>query len=99
MAQGIGIVSYVMNNSVPPGASSGMTLIVSGTISNPDGCGAIDKVHIPSTVSNYSSLVAAVIAAVSAGQTIGFWSLAGAVIPFWGGAITYPQVWTLWIVP
>lgn len=98
MGQGVVLSSYVINNSVPPGLSTGMTLVVSGAIANPDACGATDKIHIPGTVPNYSALVAAVMAASAAGQSIGFWSSGCAVIPFWGGAVTYPQVWTLWVV-
>ena len=99
MGQGVVVTSYVMNNSVPPGSGTGMTLFVSGTISNPDACVATDKIHIPSTVPNDSTLVAAVMSAVAAGQSIGFWSSGCSVISFWGGSVTYPQAWTLWVVP
>ena len=99
MGQGVPVTSYVMNSSVPSGSSTGMTLFVGGSIANPDGCNATDKIHIPSTVPNYNALVAAIIAAVSAGQSVGFWSSGCSSIPFWGGTTTYPLVWTLWVVP
>jgi hypothetical protein len=99
LGQGVPVSSYMMNNSVPPGSSTGMTLFLTSAISNPDSCGAIDKVHIPSTVPNYNSLVAALVSAVAAGQSIGFWSSGCAILPFWAGTTSYPQVWTLWVVP
>lgn len=95
MSQGVLVSTYVVNNSVPSNTARGLTLILAGPISNPDGCAATDKVHIPSTVPNYSILVAGVIAAVSAGQTIGFYSSGCSSIRFWGGTTTYPQIWNI----
>jgi hypothetical protein len=98
LAQGITVNGYMMNNSTGGAASTGMTIWVSG-ISNPDSCGGTDKVFIPSSVANYSALVAAVISAFTAGQHIGFWSSGCDLMPFWGGTTTYPYVVTLWAVP
>lgn len=97
LAQGVSVNGYMMNNGVGSG-STGMTVWVSG-ISNPDSCGATTMVFIPSSVANYSALVAAVISAFAAGQRVGFWSSGCDLMPFFGGTTTYPYVVTLWAVP
>lgn len=98
--QGVTISGYMMNNDTDGGAfgHSGMTLFISG-ISNPDGCSGTDKVFIPSSVSNYNSLVAAVISAYASGQHVGFYSSGCGTMPFWYGSTTYPFVVTLWVIP
>lgn len=94
---GATVTEYMMNNGTG-GSGYGMTLFVSG-ISNPDGCGGTDRVYIPGTDPNFNGLAAAVIAAVASGEQVGFWSSGCAVMPFWGGTVTYPVIITLWVIP
>src|SRR5215469_6063748 len=94
---GATVTGYMMNDGTG-GSGYGMTLFVSG-ISNPDGCGGTDKVYIPGTDPDFNGLAAAVMAAVASGEQIGFWSSGCAVMPFFGGTVTYPVIVTLWVVP
>lgn len=97
ISSGVTVTGYMMNDGTG-GSGYGMTLFVSG-ISNPDGCGGTDKVYIPGTDPDFNGLAAAVMAAVASGEQVGFWSSGCALMPFWGGTVTYPVIVTLWVVP
>lgn len=90
-SEGISVTRYHMHGG------GGMTVIVSG-ISNPDGCGGTTLVHIPSTLSGYKEMVAAVMTAIATGKKIGLWSTGCSLLPFWGGGITYPVVNDVWVM-
>jgi hypothetical protein len=89
--EGVSVSRYHMHGG------GGMTITVSG-ISNPDGCGGTSLVHIPSTLSGYKEMVAAVMTAVATGKRIGLWSTGCSLLPFWGGSTTYPVVNDLWVI-
>lgn len=91
LGNGVPVTRYLMH---PTGA---MTLWVSG-ISNPDGCGGTDRVHLKGDLPGHDKMVAAVLAASASGRRIGFWSRECEIIPFWGGTQTVPIVEYLWVV-
>lgn len=90
LGQGITVQKYHMHGG------GGMTLWVSG-INNPDNCTGTDKVHIRGNLTGYNQMAAAVMAAYISGKKIGLWSTGCSVIPFWGGATTYPIINDLWV--
>ena len=94
---GVTVSGYMMNDGTG-GGGYGMTLFVSG-ISNPDNCGGTDKVYIPGSDPDFNGLAAAVMTAVASGEQVGFWSSGCALMPFWGGTVSYPVIVTLWVVP
>jgi hypothetical protein len=94
---GVDVTDYMVNNNTGSGTLGGITIWVSG-ISNPDGCTGTDKVHIKNNAPDYKEMVAAVLSAVAMGKKIGFHATGCELLPFWGGATTYPIVSDLWVV-
>ena len=66
------------------------------SLSNPDGCGGTDKVHIKA-VGNYQTIVSVALTAYTANKKLGLWSTGCEIIPFWGGSTTFPIVNNVWI--
>jgi hypothetical protein len=97
LGTGVVITDYMINNNTGSGTLGGLTIWVPG-INNPDGCTGTDKVHIKNSASGYKEMVAAVLSAVASGRKIGFHSSGCELLPFWGGATTYPIVTDLWVV-
>jgi hypothetical protein len=91
LGQGVSVNRYLIHSG------GGMTIWVSG-ISNPDGCGGSDRVHLKGDLPGHDKMVAAVLAASTSGKKVGFWSSGCEVIPFWGGSQTIPIVSDLWVV-
>lgn len=89
--QGVVVNRYLMHSG------GGMTIWVSG-ISNPDGCGRSDMVHLKGDLVGHDKMVAAVLAASASGRKVGFWSTGCEIIPFWGGTVTVPIVANLWVI-
>jgi hypothetical protein len=89
--QGVSVTRYLMHSG------GGMTIWVTG-ISNPDGCGGVDRVHLKGNLLGHDKMVAAVLAASASGKRVGFWSSGCELIPFWGGTQTVPIVADLWVV-
>jgi hypothetical protein len=94
---GIDVTDYMVNNNTGSGTLGSLTIWVSG-INNPDGCTGTDKVHIKNSAPGYKETVAAVLSAVALGKKIGFHSSGCELLPFWGGATTYPIVSDIWVV-
>jgi hypothetical protein len=59
--QGVSVTRYLMHSG------GGMTIWVSG-ISNPDGCGGSDRVHLKGNLPGHDKMVAAVLAASASGD-------------------------------
>jgi hypothetical protein len=97
MRVGVTVTDYMVNNNVGHPTIGGLTIFVSG-ISNPDGCGGTDMVHIKNTAPGYKEMFAAVVAAVAQGKKIGFHASGCETLPFWGGSTTFPVITDLWVV-
>lgn len=91
LSSGVSVTRYLMHST------GGMTIWVSG-ISNPDGCGGTDRVHLKGDLPGHDKMVAAVLAASASERKVGFWSSGCEVIHFWGGTQTVPIVADLWVV-
>jgi|GEM_PF-2141517 len=76
----------------------GITVWVdSSSVQNPDNCGGVDRLHIPSNLQGYDTMVTLVTTAFTANKKIGFWSSGCDNIPFWGSVRTYPIIKDVWL--
>lgn len=88
---GVKITSYFTHSG------GGVTLKISGSVSNPDGCEATDRVHLKGDLAGHNNMVAAALAAFASGKSVGLWSTGCETIPFWGGTSRVPIVANLWV--
>lgn len=79
-------------------SNGGVTLLLSGTITNPDGCQVTSRVHLKGDLEGHKTMTSAALAAFASGKNIGLWSSGCENIPFWGGGIQTPIIANLWIV-
>lgn len=79
-------------------SGGGVTLIISGTINNPDNCQVTDRVHLKGNLNGHNNMVSAALAAFASGKQVGLWSRGCESIPFWGGGIQTPIVENLWVI-
>lgn len=79
--------------------NGGFTMWVNpASVSNPDNCGDTTLLHVPASTPGHDTMLSVALAAYMSGRKVGMWSRYGcAIIPFWGGSTTRPQVSDLWI--
>ena len=96
--QGVEILNLHIHNK------GGVTLIVNGSEIRENSCDSSSKIHIKPETPGYDAMLSTVLAAYMANKKVGFWSYYSngknncEVLPFWGGSVSYPIVYDLWMV-
>jgi len=78
-------------------SGGGVTLYISGSVQNLDGCMVTNRVHLKGNLAGHQSMVSAALAAFSSGKYIGLHASGCETIPFWGGTQTVAIINNLWV--
>ncbi|XOV78402.1 MAG: hypothetical protein ACFHVJ_15830 [Aestuariibacter sp.] len=91
--EGVTIKSYFVHNQ-----GSVSLLLEQDLPLNPDNCSVKNHVYIKNDRPGHKTMIAAAMAAFSAGKKVGFHGYGCEIIPFWGGTLTRPTVSELWVI-
>jgi len=80
-------------------SGGGVTLYISGSVQNLDGCPVTDRVHLKGDLKGHQNMVSAALMAYASGKEIGLHAQGCELIPFWGtsGGGAVPIINNLWV--
>jgi len=80
-------------------SGGGVTLYISGSVQNLDGCPVTNRVHLKGNLEGHKNMVSAALMAYASGKKIGLHAQGCELIPFWGtsGGGAVPIINNLWV--
>ncbi|ACA85761.1 hypothetical protein [Shewanella woodyi] len=89
--------SGVTINRIHAHSGGGVTLHITGEVTNLDNCLVTERVHIRADLVGSKNLIAHAMMAFASGKKVGLHASGCEIIPFWGGTHLTPIINNLWV--